>query len=169
MRRFVRGLGTGILLTTLILTVAYYSIGKRELTDSEVIVRAKKLGMIQSTEQPLFSNDASEESLSVEQTSQEAGNLEQPVSDAAVQNSLPQENALQENVPQQSVSLVINGGDGATVVAQRLKDIGVITDAADFDNYLRTHSHSRSLQVGTYELTPGMSYEEITSKISSKQ
>lgn len=58
MRRFIQGLGAGILIATLILTVAYYTVGKSKISDSEVIERAKKLGMIQNTEAPLFTDQS---------------------------------------------------------------------------------------------------------------
>lgn len=58
MRRFIQGLGAGILIATLILTVAYYTVGKSKISDSEVIDRAKKLGMIQNTEAPLFTDQS---------------------------------------------------------------------------------------------------------------
>lgn len=43
---YLRGLGIGIIVTTLILGIS--SSGKKELSDTEVIARAKKLGMVEA-------------------------------------------------------------------------------------------------------------------------
>lgn len=43
---YLRGLGIGIVVTTLILGISYG--GKKEMSDAEVIARAKKLGMVEA-------------------------------------------------------------------------------------------------------------------------
>ena len=47
MKYYLRGLGIGILVTTVILSLA--GIGRKNMTDEEVIKRAKELGMVEST------------------------------------------------------------------------------------------------------------------------
>lgn len=46
---YFRGLGLGIIVTALIMGIALSRGTKREMTDAEVIARAKKLGMIENT------------------------------------------------------------------------------------------------------------------------
>lgn len=48
-RYYFRGLGLGIIVTALIMGIALSRGAKREMTDAEVIARAKKLGMTENT------------------------------------------------------------------------------------------------------------------------
>jgi hypothetical protein len=50
LKYYLRGIGVGILFTTLILTVANQSPSKNTLTDEEIIIRAKELGMVEKTD-----------------------------------------------------------------------------------------------------------------------
>lgn len=194
MRRFIQGLGAGILIATLILTVAYYTVGKSKISDSEVITRAKKLGMIQTTEAPLFTNQSDKENgdnaahdNSPEGVEPQQEGSEQPEGEGAstegegagqqdsdvegiqpIEDNQSAEGAHGDDAQSQnSYTLEIKQGEEANVVARHLRDIGVINDAADFDKYLRENSYSTRLQIGTYELRPDMSYEEIARKISN--
>ena len=49
MRQFINGMGVGILVATLVLAVTYMVKGK-EISDTEVIRRAKQLGMVESSQ-----------------------------------------------------------------------------------------------------------------------
>ena len=44
---FLRGLGTGIIFASLVCIVAFHTSGSKEISDKEVIERAKKLGMVE--------------------------------------------------------------------------------------------------------------------------
>ena len=61
LKYYLRGLGIGIIVTTIILMIAY-SGNKTEPTDAEIIARAEKLGMVMK-EDPLFSNKDSDKEL----------------------------------------------------------------------------------------------------------
>ena len=47
LKYYLRGLGIGILVTTVILSLA--GVGRKNMTDEEVVKRAKELGMVEST------------------------------------------------------------------------------------------------------------------------
>ena len=47
LKYYLRGLGIGILITTVILSLA--GVGRKNMTDEEVVKRAKELGMVEST------------------------------------------------------------------------------------------------------------------------
>ena len=61
MKRFFQGLGVGILGTTLIFSIAYYTIGNKKITDAQIINEAGKLGMVKATEAPLFTDNQGEQ------------------------------------------------------------------------------------------------------------
>ncbi|BCJ95214.1 hypothetical protein acsn021_27830 [Anaerocolumna cellulosilytica] len=50
LKYYLRGIGVGILFSTLILTVANQSPSKKTLSDEEIINRAKELGMVEKTD-----------------------------------------------------------------------------------------------------------------------
>ena len=56
---FLRGLGTGIIFATLVCFVAFKTSGSKEISDKEVIERARKLGMVEekSSVKDLFVSD----------------------------------------------------------------------------------------------------------------
>lgn len=193
MKRFLQGLGAGILATTLVFTVAYYTVGNNKMSDKEIMKQARKLGMVQPTEAPLFS-DGNKGEITNNDQNQNVG--EQQVDNGNAAQDTPQDNQNPEGQPQNNdesqgasdaspegndeeppsapsednsdgtVKLTINEGDGAAVVSWRLKELGIVSDAMDFDRYLRNNSKSHIIQIGTFELKPGMSYEEVADIIS---
>lgn len=193
MKRFLQGLGAGILATTLVFTVAYYTVGNSKMSDKEIMNKARKLGMVQPTEAPLFS-DGNKEDITNNEQNQNVGEQQTDNNNAA--QDAPQDNQNPEGQPQNNdetegtsdnsqegseeeppsapqednsdgtVKLTINEGDGATVVSWRLKELGIVSDAMDFDRYLRNNSKSHIIQIGTFELRPGMNYEEVADIIS---
>ena len=76
LKYYLRGLGIGIIITTLVLMIAY-SGHKTELTDEEIIARAEALGMVME-EDPLFSNSESHKDTEVVVNSEEIANSELP-------------------------------------------------------------------------------------------
>lgn len=182
MKRFLQGLGAGILATTLVFTVSYYAVGNKKMSDSEIVSRAKQLGMVQPTEAPIFNidnvdnSDSTEDGNNTENIMQDGSQTEQQ-NDLSGNENTTDESVMTENMPEipqdnnqsedGTVQLTINKGDGATAVSWRLQQLGVIGDAVEFDQYLRNNSLSHSIQVGTFDVRAGMSYEEITSIISS--
>ena len=212
MKRFFQGLGVGILGTTLIFSIAYYTIGNKKMTDAQIINEAGKLGMVKATEAPLFTDNQGEQTPDDTQQQAQPGNgdAQQPdgsdnseQGDAAgsdsqndnespdgqndsanTEQTQPDENNNPEHTAadsaQQSadgqdessgdvVTVTIEKGDGATIVSQKLQNGGVISDAVDYDKYLRDVSKTHSIQTGTFQFRPGMSYEEITAVLSSRQ
>lgn len=215
MKRFIQGLGVGILATTLIFTVSYYTVGNNKMSDKEIISKAKKLGMVQVTEAPLFNDNSNNEQQNNEQQNNEQQNNEQQNNEQQNNEQTVQDNVVTEeqngdvinqnlnnnneestenntagdsdvtlqnpvaddasSVPEQAdenddgtISVTISEGEGASTVAFRLQKLGIVSSATDFDKYLRNNSKSHVIQIGTFNLKPGMDYEEISDIISGK-
>ena len=62
---------------------------------------------------------------------------------------------------QDSVSLTIRSGESSYVVAKHLQELGLISDANSFDNYLCSTGKDRRIRVGTYDIPSNSSTEEI--------
>lgn len=211
MRKFLQGMGVGILLTTLVFAIAYFAVGKRDLTDAQIIARAKKLGMVEPQE-TIFSNsqdenqgqaaDASGEGAAIaddgqaqaapegDKQSQDAPEEDKQSQDASEDDKQSQDErednasndhaskretraddvAVREegNETDETISFTIERGEGATQVSRRLQDAGLVDSALDFDRYLRNNSISRTIQIGTFDLHAGMSYEELADVISGR-
>ncbi len=206
MKRFLQGLGAGILATALVFTVAYYTVGSKKMSDREIINKAQKLGMVQVTEPPLFTDNDNKEN-ETQQNEVQPDNVENPNeqgqngeqngdSDGVTQeqeepsegdavdlnndsnSSVPENDTAENNGIQNSegndtednnvVKITINSGDDAIIVSRRLEKLGIISDAAEFDKYLRDNSQSHTIQIGTFDLHPGMTYEEVSAVISGR-
>lgn len=60
-----------------------------------------------------------------------------------------------------TITVTINSGDGSDTVARHLAELGVITDAGDFDRYLCQNGYDKKLATGNHEINAGASYQEI--------
>ena len=184
LKYYMRGLGIGILLATLILSI---SNTKENLTDAEIIARAKKLGMVMEdeidnnlkevikkpsiTEGPEVTPDISvtpSPAISItpaltvtpiitpEPTITSAPNVtEQPEVTDAPQTKL--------------VTFTIQKGMSSNKVSKLLQEIGLIEDAKDFNEYLIGENKVSVIQVGTYELPENSTYGDIVDAITKKR
>ena len=55
----------------------------------------------------------------------------------------------------------IYSGDGSRTVANRLEEMGVIEDAAEFDRYLCQNGYDKRLTIGNHEIKAGADEKEI--------
>lgn len=62
--------------------------------------------------------------------------------------------------------LVISKGESSYTVAKHLAELGLIDNANEFDTYLCSVGKDRYISTGTYNLSKGMSEEEIANRIA---
>lgn len=72
LKYFLRGLGAGILFGTAIMLVAYVTSGRFNMTDKEIMDRAKELGMVKVEETVVSSNMNDEDATTTEEMTTEA-------------------------------------------------------------------------------------------------
>lgn len=158
LKYYLRGLGIGILVTTVILMIAFARHPK-ELTDAEVIARAKTLGMVMENKETGQSIPKATE----QQTEAVAGvNTEQQVEGAAGVNTEQQtEGAAGANTEQQMVELAVVQGDTSNSVAARLYAAGVVEDAEAFNSFLMEHNYADAILPGTVQIPADADYEKI--------
>jgi len=182
LKYYLRGLGIGIIITTLVLMIAY-SGHKTELTDAEIIARAESLGMVMK-EDPLFSNSESVKDTAVTDNSEtsteqvtEAGSeseteivLEteteaEPESETATEAETEKETTEApetETVQTGDIyHLIIPSGSYPRLICNELQDNGVIEDAAALRKYLADMGFATSIKVGEYEIPYGATNEEV--------
>ena len=194
LKYYLRGLGIGILVTTVILSLA--GVGRKNMTDEEVVKRAKELGMAEST---LLSDlpdqtktdevrpTEPEISLQPETSEPEAGPEPEEPASTPETPAAPEETTTTQETPTapeetpvspedgnpdtptgETVTLVIGRGESSTTVSKNLKKAGIVEDAAAFDRFLCNNGYDKKIITGTYEIPYGASEEEIAKIITRK-
>lgn len=198
LKYYLRGLGIGILITTVILSLA--GIGRKNMTDEEVVKRAKELGMVESTLLSDLPDQTKAEEVrptepetSLQPETSEPETSEPETSEPEVSPepeetaSTPETPAAPEETPVapeetpvspedgnpdtpagETVTLVIGRGESSTTVSKNLKKAGIVEDAAAFDRFLCNNGYDKKIITGTYEIPYGASEEEIAKIITRK-
>ena len=189
LKYYLRGLGIGIVVTAIIMTVALGN--KQTMTDDEVIKRAKELGMIENS---VLADMADK---TVEKTDDEVINSEIPNNDKVIDNETPnndeeideevvdndtivdetnQNETTKEETPKEEtpkeettkdvVSITVVGGDTSWTVSKRMEEAGLIESAKDFDTHLCRYGYDKKISVGTYNIPKSASHEEMAKIIT---
>ena len=187
LKYYLRGLGIGILITTVILSLA--GIGRKNMTDEEVVKRAKELGMVESTLLSDLPDQTKAEEVrptepetSLQSETSEQENSAEPEAGAGPEESAstPETPVAPEETPVspedgnpdtpagETVTLVIGRGESSTTVSKNLKKAGIVEDAAAFDRFLCNNGYDKKIITGTYEIPYGASEEEIAKIITRK-
>lgn len=182
LKYYLRGLGIGILVTTVILSLA--GVGRKNMTDEEVVKRAKELGMVEST---LLSDLPDQTKTDEVRPTEPEISLQPETSEPEESASTPETPVAPEETPEapeetpvspedgnpdipagETVTLVIGRGESSTTVSKNLKKAGIVEDAAAFDRFLCNNGYDKKIITGTYEIPYGASEEEIAKIITRK-
>ena len=185
-KHFLRGLGAGILLATIVLFAVY----SYRYSDSKIIQRAKELGMVYDSKEQ-DADDEKPASAAVKETTTELETKEsqaetttepetkEPSAETTTEPEIttqPETTTAQpatkattaavtgENTGD-SIKVTIPSGTKATTLAQELENLKVVESAEDFKNFLIENNYTHRLLSGEFYLNAGMSYEEIISVI----
>lgn len=167
---YLKGIGVGIIFATIILMISGM-IHKDELSDEEIIKRAEKLGMVmtekENSEGRLFGKNENSET----ESEPESQPVSQEPSESESQSAVPSESESEvqkEPVTEESTQYVFHvlPGDTPKIVSRKLEELGLVESAADFREYLADNGYAQKLRTGSYNITVGMSYEEIAKIIT---
>lgn len=171
LKYYLRGLGIGIVVTAIIMTVAHGN--KQTMTDEEVISRAKELGMIENT---LLKDIDPSDNEADETTQADDGNGNEPVTDTEndtkndteteVETETETETAPPDTEQKDVVAITIVGGDSSWTVAKRMEEAGLIDSAKDFDAHLCRYGYDKKISVGTYNIPKNATHEEMAKIIT---
>lgn len=192
---YLRGLGTGILVTALILIIA--SGQKETMTDEEVKARAKELGMVESTLLSELANQtpepdtpgttpetttepATEPETTEEATPEPAAEPEttaEPTPEPAVEpeataEPTPEPTAEPEPTTdpateQESVLITIRSGESSVSVSKALEEAGLVASAQAYDRYLCENGYDKKIRSGEHRIPVGADDAEIAAIITS--
>lgn len=177
LKYYLRGLGLGIVLTTLILTVSFHF--KSEMKDSDIIDRAKELGMVMqdATKDTLFAETTTDSKANPETTkptddnqtteaTTEVPTTEVPTTEAPTTEAPTKEAPTAPPEPAVKAQITITPGSSSSSVANSLADAGIIKNRTEFDKYLEDNGFSEQIQVGTFNVNSSMSYYDIATIIT---
>ena len=197
LKYYLRGAGIGILIATLVMMISVVA-HNYNLTDEYIMKQARKLGMVMKDENNsgggLFGNDETEDESTTEgsqstedevtppsesesqepEPPSESETPPEPPSESETPSEPPSESESQEPEPPVSsedgyVTIVIERGDYARQVAEKLYAVGAVPDAEEFRKYIGAHGYGQSIKVGTYDIPIGATYEEICKIITTKR
>ncbi len=153
LKYYLRGLGIGIIITTILLMIAF-ALHKSTMTDADIIARAKQLGMVMpEDEEPLQDTETTESTEVTAVPETETAQIEEQTTEAAANTEEP--------VIAEPYTLVVNSGDVCRVVCENLQANGVVDDAEAFRKFLWQKGFASSISVGSYSIPYGLDYEEI--------
>lgn len=94
---------------------------------------------------------------------------EEPSPEASPEPS-PEETPSDEDDPLLTdlvyVTLTIYGGNSSDTVARRAEELGLVTNAKEFDEYLVSNGYANRIRVGSFQIPLGASYEYIAKAIT---
>lgn len=163
LKYYMRGIGIGVLVTTIILVIAFAFSGNN-ISDEEIINRAKKLGMVESSKTMTNSTTNTTNSTNTTEGNQTIPGATNPMPDNNSTNSSSTTNANND-----SVDFTISENDVSRTVIERLAQQGLISDAAAFNKYLNDKGLDNNLQNGTFKIKRGISEEELANLLVTKQ
>jgi len=173
LKYYLRGVGLGVIVATLIMTVSSV-VHNNNLSTERIMKEAKKLGMIMpesETEDYMEASSAEDEDAtgSSDVTGSESVKDNESVKDSesetvneGTQNTSEAESESEVTVPAGTlITLTVSPGDYARQVAEKLYASKLIDDAEAFRVYLGNKGYGQRIRVGTFQIPMGSTYDEI--------
>lgn len=167
LKYYLRGLGVGIVVTAVILTIANH-LGNK-MSDEDIIKRAAKLGMVMKEDESLFP-PTEPETTTPEPTSPSP--TEQDTT--AVKPAEPETTTPVPVEPQTSgvvihtATITVTSGMYSEAVSQRLEEAGIVKNWREFNEYLTSNGYAERLQTGTHSFNSEMDFNEIAEILVSR-
>lgn len=188
---FVRGLGIGIIFGALIMLAAYLTSGKGSLSDEEVMKRAQELGMVKKSEYVLDSEVTSEETTTEteavtteapaatekateEATTEAPGTTERATEEATTEAATTEKATTEAATTEQTdaktkATITVSGGMSSETISSLLENAGLVDSASKFNSFLVQNGYDKKLETGSFDISGGMTYEEIARILTTKQ
>lgn len=185
---YLRGIGIGIMLATLLLTISFYfgkdGLAKRELTDEEIIARATQLGMVMSDsldEKPEETDKDSEDNTEVTESTDDTEATEstddtssetQAADATKTEESSEDTQSTTESTESESkvtyVPFTVKSGESSDTVAYNLYKAGLVDSSSGFNTYMNGLGVDNRIQSGTFYVKSGSSYDDLIALLVNK-
>lgn len=172
MKYYLRGIGVGIIVTTLILTVAFALNDKTTTPSTETqssydYLENLKTSQAAGEKDSSSSND--KESDKESQSDKESESQSEKESEAQGESQMSQDNT-QESSSSDGVKIVyevdLSRVETSEQAARIIAGIGIVKDWEDFNNYLISNGFGGGIGCRIYRIEHGSSYEEIAKIIT---
>lgn len=155
----------GILVTAVVLGIS----GQSDMSDEDIILRAKNLGMVfqediaHETEKPdlVQTPNPTEEATGVPKETASARPEVEDVTSEPINTNKPAVTPVAE-----TISFTIERGDWSRMVSEKLQKLGVIKDSKEFDKYLVDNGYANKIKVGDFSVEKGAEFSEIAKIIT---
>ncbi|MCR5196903.1 MAG: endolytic transglycosylase MltG [Pseudobutyrivibrio sp.] len=192
LKYYLRGLGIGVTLATLLLTISFYfgkdALAKRELTDAEIIERATELGMVmkedakekdktdKKSEDPKKDESKADDNIEETDKADSTEKSDDPNKEMTLEEAIESEtNASDVDKSEASESTVtyvpftIKAGASSETVATELHKAGLIDSSAGFSEYMNKLGVDDRIQAGTFYVKQDSSYDDIIALLVNKE
>ena len=164
LRYYLRGLGVGILVTAVIMTVALSK--KQPMTDDEVIKRAKELGMIENTIIKDVATPKDDEEVKEDTKEEPQEEVQEEVQEEDPENTENETEVETEGETEETITVSVVSGDSSWSVAKRMEEVGLVDSAKEFDAFLCGNGYDKRISVGTYEISSNAAWEDMAKIIT---
>ncbi|SFN46711.1 hypothetical protein SAMN04487831_101299 [Pseudobutyrivibrio sp. UC1225] len=176
---YLRGIGIGVTLATLLLTISFYFgrdfLYNKSLTDEEIIEKASALGMVmpEGTEEEAIvaeeeiSSEVVEEAPVVTEEVTSVGE-EEISAESSVEQTVEDSTAASEDEVITYVPFTVRAGESSEVICSHLKKAGLIDDSEEFNKYLNKCKVDNLIQNGTFYVKQGSTYDDLVAVLVNK-
>lgn len=190
LKYYLRGLGLGIIFAVIIMMIGFHG-NKQSMSDTEIIEKAKTLGMVEAknisgtvadeynsekTDSSATNSDASSQKAEIEQDSQmqdsQTAQEDTQQEDTQQEAAQPAADAKQETVePQDAVTtytISVTSQDTCRTIAEKLKALNLVDDAEQFRIYMGQKGADHFIADGEHVIPQGASYDDIITILTQK-
>lgn len=182
LKYYLRGLGIGIVVTAVILTIANH-LGNK-MSDEDIIKRAAKLGMVMKEDESLFP-PTEPETTEPEPTSPSPAEQDTTaVKPAEPETTTPEPTTPEPTEPEtttpvpaepqtsgvviHTATITVTSGMYSEAVSQKLEEAGIVKNWREFNEYLTSNGYAERLQTGTHSFNSEMDFKEIAEILVSR-
>ena len=182
LKYYLRGLGVGIVVTAVILTIANH-LGNK-MSDEDIIKRAAKLGMVMKEDESLFPPTEPETTTPEPTSSSPAEQDTTAVKPAEPETTTPEPTTPEPTTPEpttpvpaepqtsgvviHTATITVTSGMYSEAVSQRLEEAGIVNNWREFNEYLTSNGYAERLQTGTHSFNSEMDFNEIAEILVSR-
>lgn len=196
LKYYLRGAGMGVIITTLILTIAFHTVKTEEsssepatetqdltiaeaLSDADAAARETESEPSEAADTEDAVTEAESEAApaeskeTTETESEEAGDeaieVPEPAGETSAEEASQEEPATATDRPAVTREVTVVHGDSPGMVARKLHDTGIIEDEDGFYQYLVSHGLNDLLEVGTFSIPVGADFSEIARILTTNE
>lgn len=182
LKYYLRGLGVGIVVTAVILTIANH-LGNK-MSDEDIIKRAAKLGMVMKEEESLFPPTEPETTTPEPTSPSPAEQDTTAVKPTELETTTPEPTTPVPTEPEtitpvpaepqtsgtviHTATITVTSGMYSEAVSQRLEEAGIVKNWREFNEYLTSNGYAERLQTGTHSFNSEMDFNEIAEILVSR-